>query len=221
MKDRSRLKIAMVGDYPLDEQKIDGGVQAVMVILADCLSKTCETEIHIIAPKRDIKEDLSLKKGNISYYFFPKFKLFGYSPLELSIVLGVDKRKIFKRLQQIKPAIVHCQDYVYSYLCKNSPYPTIITPHGMPQLEGRYKRIKLARFRAWLLGALSDWFFSRRVKYAILISEYSRRMTKTSNQARRFIIPIPIKPDFFLLKNREVRGRLLFMASDVTPRTNP
>lgn len=210
------MKIVMVGDYPLEKEKVDGGVQWVMVNLVDSLAQACDIVIHVIAAKKEIESDSSITDGNIHYHFIPKC-----TPYELAFILGINERRILKKLSEIKPAIVHIQNYEYSYLCKRSPCPTILTPHGMPRLEARYRYGTLAKFRSWLHGALSDWFTLRYTKHLILISEYSRSMVKISPQTNLFFIPVPIKSDFFHLKDREVRGRLLFVAADITPRKNP
>jgi glycosyltransferase involved in cell wall biosynthesis len=216
MEKRTRMEIVMVGDYPLEKEKVDGGVQWVMVNLVDSLAQTCDIVIHVIAPKKEIESDSSFTDGNIHYHFIPKC-----TPYELAFILNINERRILKKLSEIKPAIVHIQNYEYSYLCKRSPCPTILTPHGMPRLEARYRYGTLAKFRTWLHGALSDWFTLRYTKYLILISEYSRGMVKISPQTKLFFIPVPIKSDFFHLKNRELRDRLLFVAADITPRKNP
>jgi glycosyltransferase involved in cell wall biosynthesis len=212
----SKLRVALVGDYPLDEKKVSGGVQAVMVNLADSLSKICELDIHILAPQKGVRGDTFFKKDSINYHFFPKF-----TPFELSLMLGVNKRRILKRLSQIKPAIVHAHSTAYSYLCKNSSYPIIITPHGIPQREAKYRMRKLKVLRTWLHGTILGLLLSRYTRYLILISEYSRKVLKLSPQARYFFIPNPVRSNFFALKNREVKDRLLFVAADISPLKNP
>jgi glycosyltransferase involved in cell wall biosynthesis len=212
----SQLRVAIVGDYPLDEQKVSGGVQAVMVNLVHSLSKTGETEIHIIVPKKGLKRDSSFSKGNIHYHFFPKF-----FPFELSLILGVNKRRILKRLSQIKPAIVHAHSTEYSYLCKNSSFPIIITPHGIPQKEAKYRMGKFRGLRTWLHGIILEFLLSRYTRYLILISEYSRKVLRLSPQARFFFIPNPVRSNFFTIQNREVKDRLLFVAADISLLKNP
>jgi len=211
------MEIAIVGDYPLDKQKIGGGVQGVMVNFVDCLSRACdEITIHVVSPQRGIKGNLSFTEGNVHYHFVPRF-----IPYELSVILGVNKRRILKQLLNIKPAVVHIQNYEYSYLCKNAPYPTFVTPHGMPRMEARYMYGKLAKLRTRLQGVIADWFISRYAKHLILISEYSKSMTKISKQANVFYVAYPVKSHFFHARNREIKDRLLFVAADITPRKNP
>lgn len=210
------MKIAVVGDYPLDEEKIEGGVQSAMVNLVHGLAKTGKLDIHVVAPKKGISGNISFTKDSINYHFFPKF-----TPFELSLILGVNKRRIFERLLQIKPAIVHAHSTGYSYLCRNSSYPIIITPHGIPQREAKYRMRKLKVLRTWLHGTILGLLLSRYTRYLILISEYSRKVLKLSPQARYFFIPNPVRSNFFALKNREVKDRLLFVAADISPLKNP
>ncbi|MCX5885195.1 MAG: glycosyltransferase family 4 protein [Proteobacteria bacterium] len=216
MKNGSKMKIAVVGDYPLDEEKIEGGVQSAMVNLVHGLAKTGKLDIHVVAPKKGISGNISFTKDSINYHFFPKF-----TPFELSLILGVNKRRIFERLLQIKPAIVHAHSTGYSYLCRNSSYPIIITPHGIPQREAKYRMRKLKVLRTWLHGTILGLLLSRYTRYLILISEYSRKVLKLSPQARYFFIPNPVRSNFFALKNREVKDRLLFVAADISPLKNP
>jgi len=207
----------MVGDYPQDKQKIGGGPQGVMVNIVESLSRASdEITIHVVSPQRDIKLNKYFREGNIHYHFVPKF-----IPYELAFILSINKRRIFRQLLDIKPTIVHIQNYEYSYLCKGSPYPTFITLHGVPKLEARYQYGTIARLRSRIQGIIAEWFISRYTRYFIFISEYSRNMAKISNQARCFFVPYPIKSDFFHPRERAVEGRLLFVAGDITPRKNP
>lgn len=217
MEKRPGIKIAIVGDYPLDRQKIGGGVQGVMVNFVDCLSRAFDgITIHVVSPQRGIKDNRSFTEGNVHYHFLPRF-----IPYEFSVILGINKRRIFRQLLDIKPDIVHIQNYEYSYLCKNSLYPTFVTPHGVPRLEASYMYGKLSRFRTRLQGVIADWFISRYAKNLILISEYSKSITKISNQVNIFYVAYPVASHFFHARNREVKDRLLFAAADITPRKNP
>jgi len=216
MKEDARLKVALVGDYPLDEEKIGGGVQSAMVNLVHGLAQNSELEIHIIALKKGMQRDVSFQKGPIKYHFSPRFV-----PYELSFILGINRRRILKKLRDIKPALVHAHDYEYAYLCLHPPCPVIITPHGMPRLESKYFLKPLHRWRYWLQGFMAEFLLARFAENLILISEYSRREIKIPAKVRSFIIPNAVRSEFFRLENREVKGRLLFVAADITPRKNP
>jgi len=216
MGEDSRLKVAIVGDYPLNEEEIGSGVQSAMVNLVHGLAKTGKLEIHIIALKKGMESDFFTQKGSIHYHFSPRFV-----PYEISFILGINRRRILERLLEIKPLLVHAHDYEYSYLCVNPPCPIIITPHGIPRLESQYLLKTISRWRYCLHGVIAELLLARYGKNFILISEYSRRELKIPGKARVFIIPNAVRSDFFMLQNREVKGRLLFVAADVTPRKNP
>jgi len=46
---------SMLGNYPVDEHSIDGGVQAVTVYLANALAETDVIDLHVIAFDQSIK----------------------------------------------------------------------------------------------------------------------------------------------------------------------
>ena len=216
MREDATLKIAIVGDYPLNEERIGGGVQSAMVNLVHGLAKNSQLEIHIISLKKDIPSDISFQKGAISYHFSPRFV-----PYEMGFILGINRKRILERLLVIKPQIVHAHDYEYSYLCVSPSYPIVNTPHGIPRLESKYFLNPLHRWRYWLDGVMAELLFARFGENFILISEYSRKELKIPVKARVFIVPNSVRSDFFMLENRAVNGRLLFVAADVTPRKNP
>jgi glycosyltransferase involved in cell wall biosynthesis len=139
----------------------------------------------------------------------------------MGFILGINRKRILERLLVIKPQIVHAHDYEYSYLCVSPSYPIVNTPHGIPRLESKYFLNPLHRWRYWLDGVMAELLFARFGENFILISEYSRKELKIPVKARVFIVPNSVRSDFFMLENRAVNGRLLFVAADVTPRKNP
>jgi len=216
MGESSRPKVAIVGDYPLNEEEIGGGVQSAMVNLVHGLAKIDTLEIHVIALKRGIEREISFQKGLIHYHFSPRFV-----PYEISFICGIHRRRILKQLLKIKPSLVHAHDYEYTYLCIRPPYPIILSPHGNPRLESRYILNPIHRWRYWFHGFMSELLLARFTDNLIIISEYSKRELKVSPKAKTFIIPNAVRSDFFNLRNREVRGQLLFVAANITPIKNP
>jgi hypothetical protein len=49
----SPIKVAMLGDYPRDPMRIDGGVQAATKYLVDSITQSEEIELHVFDPTID------------------------------------------------------------------------------------------------------------------------------------------------------------------------
>ena len=131
------MKIAIVGKYPLDTNKISGGVANVNYNLVEGLRKLNNLEIHVITCGSEVKKAQTVFNESIKIHYLPGQKRFG------SITLDVlDRYWIRRKIKEIKPDIIHSHDQgKYTYTALRTNYPTVVTISTIAlevQLESKY-----------------------------------------------------------------------------------
>lgn len=104
------MKLAMLGPYPINlgANKISGGVQAVIVNMIKGLSRFKDLEIHVVTASPDAEEEKEFLADGVSVYIVPFDKRFG----NVTFYSNTRKR-ICKKIQDIKPDIVHSHMFGY------------------------------------------------------------------------------------------------------------
>jgi glycosyltransferase involved in cell wall biosynthesis len=209
---RSNLKVAMIADYPLDRDRIDGGVQAVVTYLVDALKDFSEIDLHIITFKRGSNRKLFQKRNGFYLHVLPKQR-FGFSTF-----LFYDQFNLKRCLSRIKPHIVHAQGQgAPGYMALKSGYPAIVTFHGIIEEEVKYTTVFSRRIRTKLRSLLYERYCVKNASNTILISPYLEEYFGNNLQGTVHHIANPVKDAFFKLENSEEPGRILF-AGRITPR---
>ena len=90
------MRLALVGDYPLNPKEIHNGPQAVFTYLLEGLGQFPDLDIHVITAKRHLDEANIFKKDGVTYYYLPYPRF----PTELSFFLL--HRRVHKVLNLIQ-----------------------------------------------------------------------------------------------------------------------
>ena len=210
--DNSRVKIAMIGDYPLSHDRIDGGVQAVFAYLVNALCEYKDIELHIITLKKSVKQVKQIDADGYKLYVLPK------QSLALLTWYYKDFRNIRQCLSEIKPHLIHSQGAGYnSYAALKSGYSTLVTFHGMLWEDSKYLSKFIYRIRMKLQSIFFENYTTNNNSHAILISPYVQHYFAGKLKAKTYFIPNPVHKDYFNLSYPEEKGRILF-AGRVIPR---
>ncbi len=213
---RPRLRVALVGEYPLREDEIDqGGVQSVTHQLAHALARHEDVECHVICAARGAA-GCDRRIGALHVHFVPRLPLPRLATCRLH-----DAPRLVRVIRALHPDVVHGQGQDRHGLASvQSRLPCVVTPHGVIHVESRLLR----RNALDLSGGLKKWLLDRterevfrRAGDMILISPYLEKAYGPLLTARKHPIENPIDPAFFGLDRRPERGRLLFVGT-VVPR---
>lgn len=200
------MKLVMIGPYPLDENKIGGGTQAVTVYLLNGLRQIDGLDIHVVSCRDEIEKERTVNADGMTIHYIPTVKRFG------NISLGVVERyRIKKKIREIDPDIVHAQNYPNNgYSALQSGYPAVMTVHGISFKEANLKTGLINWIRKYPVRYIEKACLKKAFRI-ICISPYVKEMYGTSTQARLYSIENPIDDKYFEIKNREVQGRILFI----------
>ena len=206
-----RTKIAIVGPYPLDPQRISGGIQAVICNLVKGLKVFPDLDLHVITV--DFDQDLELvEQAGVSVHVLQASKRFG----QLSLYLN-QMRWIRETIDNIQPDLVHIHGTdMYGFATKRLKYPTVLTVHGILRSEAKILNPESrsgSRLFLRIKGFFNTYFEEatlRNVKNIIVISPYVEQMINGTAPAM-YLVDNPVDDRFFELINRQIENRILFV----------
>jgi glycosyltransferase involved in cell wall biosynthesis len=195
----------MVGDFPSDPSRIDGGVQAATKYLVDGLAALDDVELHLVAFRSGIRARTSIARTNVTLHELPRQRMGA-----LTRWYG-DLRTLRACMHTIRPDVVHGQGAgVEGYLALRLGLPSVITFHGMIGIDATFRTRRVERIRLSLQSRITERYCAIHSDHAILISPYVEKMFGSLLGGGKHHIPNPIGDQYYLPTRRELSGRILF-----------
>lgn len=201
------MRVALVGDYPLDPNRISGGPQAVFAYLVQGLERFQDLDLHVVAAHKTLDSRRILQRDRVTFHYLP------YPNRTTFLAYPTLWRSIQHTLRQIKPDLVHGQSgYIYGTIVLGSGYPTALTVHSIHGTEVRFATSPSRRLNVRLQHLLMRWYFVSRVRHVVSISPYIRRHYESRVKATFYDIDNPVSDSFFELDpDQEIANRVLFI----------
>jgi glycosyltransferase involved in cell wall biosynthesis len=197
------MRIAILGQYPLDTERL-GGVEVAIVYAQQELLKIPDVELHIVSSKEQLTAPRVVKQERLTITYLPR-KRWGRMTGHRQDVQAMNQL-----LREIKPDIVHAHGSgLYAGAALASPYPTVITVHGIASEEARL----LTGWRNKLRGMLDTHYECSVIKetpHLILITPYVATVFQDKFRGKSYLIENACDERFFALERRPVPGRLFF-----------
>ncbi len=211
-----RLRVALLGEYPVREDAIHGGgVQSVTHVLAHALARRADVECHVVCATRNPAERYR-RVGDLHVHFLPRLPL-----PRLATCRAHDVPRLLRAVRALAPDVVHGQGQDrHGLAAVRCGRPAVVTPHGVIFVESallkRHALDASGALRKTLLDRTEREIFHRATDM-IVISRYLTSIYGPLLTARAHYIENPIEERFFCIERRPERGRLLF-AGTVVPR---
>jgi glycosyltransferase involved in cell wall biosynthesis len=203
------MRIAIVGDYPLDESKMWGGVESAFAYLARELARLDNLELHIVTmgPPEAANRRGVARNGAI-LHVLPQFPRF-----EFARNFETYRNRLKGMLAEIKPDLVHAQGATdHAYAALRLSYPTVVTVHGVQSEDGKHQGTLLSRARKTLYGLLIERYNLSHTRNLIAIgkyvAQYFQRMLRSDVQV--YLIPNAIEEHYFDLQGEGNGGTILY-----------
>jgi glycosyltransferase involved in cell wall biosynthesis len=209
------LRVAMVGNYPLDTTRIRGGVQAAFAYLVKGLAKLEGLDLHLLTFRQPGFEGMErIEQNGLTIHLMPLYPRFerlrNYRNLQ---------SLLNRELSKLQPDIVHAEEAsADAYVALRSGYPTVVTVHGIRFEDSKYYSSWGQRMRLYLDGVLIERQVIRRTRYLISISQYVMNYFSNYFRAdlRSYTIPNPIDERYFHLQDKSA-GPVVLFAGRLTP----
>ena len=208
-----KLRVLIAGDYPLDPNRITGGVEAVIVYLTRALRQFPDLEVEVLSLSPQVRSPRRALVDSLPVHHLPAVR--GLGPLYYFLT----RRQLVRYIRTLAPDLIHAHIAgVYADAALRSGIPTVLTPHGITYREMAIKYPNRLQRAYHSLPVLAERSTIRQARYLIAISPYIfDAFDGWIERGEVFHIENPIDNHWFDLRNREVEGRLLYVGT-ISPR---
>jgi glycosyltransferase involved in cell wall biosynthesis len=185
------MHIVLVGDYPREPQRIEGGVEAVVLYLSQALQQTAGLRVSVVTLERWGRGHQQTEHGGVAVHYLPVSKL----PSRLSLHANI--RQMRDEIVRLQPDLVHAQGTgEYAFAAAQSGAPWVLTLHGMRHQEVALRKGLLNRYRAWLI-ARDERAIVMRAPHVISINPHVGHVFGAYIKSKLYTIENPVAEGFF------------------------
>ncbi len=203
------MRIAIVGDYPLNETRIWGGVEAAFAYLVRELARIDGLELHVITlGTAALTAGNGHLPGGAILHVLPPFPRF-----EMARNFRTYQERFDRKLREIKPDLVHAQGATdHAYVALRSGYPTVITVHGIQTEDSRHQWTFLQRARKRIYGRLIERYNLSHTRHLIAIGRYvvDYFLKVLTPGTHVYYVPNAIDESYFGLGDKGNGGTILY-----------
>jgi glycosyltransferase involved in cell wall biosynthesis len=200
------MRVAMLGQYPLDEERIVGGPEAVIMRLLDSLAHFDDLEMHVITCQPGVEDRLGQTGSGWPLHILKRRRL-GRITFHLR-----DVSSMRRTLRRLVPDVVHAQGMgIYAGAAVHSPYPHVVTAHGIFFREAEFATGLAARFRGFM-DSVYERYCLARVQNLLSISPYvEQELVSTRGfKGRVYHIENPVDDVFFTVNGQGEEATILY-----------
>jgi glycosyltransferase involved in cell wall biosynthesis len=207
------MRVAMLGQYPLDESRILGGVEAVMVPLLQGLARFEDLEVHVLTCQPAVDERVERTVSGWPLHLLRRRRL-GRMTFHQRDVANMGRW-----LRNLQPDVVHAQGMgIYAAAAADSPFPYVVTIHGIFSREAEFTHGLASRYRGWM-DSLFERHYLARVRNLISISPYVEKEVARIGGFKGHVFQIenPVADEYFTVQDGGEDAAILY-AGRVIPR---
>ena len=206
------MHIALVGDYSRDSHTIGGGVESVMLYLAQGLSAFPDISLDVVTLDRWGLGARSVENGRVRVHYVEASQL----PGRLAHSDNINRMRDF--LVALKPDLVHAHIAgKYSAAAAASGMPWVLTLHGIRYLEAQLRTGFRNRLYRNTLVRREEMRGVRQASHLISISPFIQASFGKNIRAKVYDIENPIADVYFDLESSPEAQQLLYVGR-LTPR---
>lgn len=209
------IKVAVLGQYPVQPLRPEGGVETVISVLCREMAQRPEVELRVIACRSGQQNHTSELETGVVTQWLPRKRL------GRATFYRGDVRELRRHLRRFRPDIVHAHGtglYAAAALSGDVPV-TVITPHGIVAREAKLATRLPERIR-WHLQALWETRVVRRARHIIAISPYVEHELAHQTRATFHLIENPVDDLYFSPADPQPSGCILWIGR-IIPRKDP
>lgn len=208
------MRVALVGPYPLDPNRLSGGVETSFANLLEGLLHFDDVEPHVFSFITGAKAPSRAAESAFPVHYLP-------SPGRLNnLTLHRSHRRLLApAIAELRPDLVHAQDsiaYGYTTLRAVRGLPVVLSIHGIVREEIKFMPRRYDRFRTWATGPPIQRYCVRHARYLIEPSRYPEEYFGELVRGHIFDVGNPIADRFFEASPAPEPSTLLY-AGGITP----
>ncbi len=195
------MRVAMLGPYSGDPDRVSGGPEAVVVQLVQGLQST-GVEVHVVTFdfSGTIDADSTVEQNGVTVHRLRLRRLPRWTGVR------VNARVLAKKLRILAPDVVHAHSSgTFADGALGSALPAVITVHGVIEQEAAAERRSGISWRADVAWRYETWYERhnlRRARDVIAISPYVADVYRDMTGARLHLVENPVADAYFNLPDR-------------------
>ncbi len=207
------LRVAVLGEYPLDPQRIAGGVEAAMVPLLSGLAACGDLEMHVVTCLPGVRDHLSMTTSGQALHVLQRHRG-GRMTFHVRDAAGLRGA-----LARIVPDVVHAQGMgIYAHAAVGFGAPHVVTAHGIFSREARFAHGLAGALRG-MIDSAYERYCVRRVRNLIAISPYvEAELAPHGSFQRVYCIENPVDDRYFAKASAPQEPATLLYAGRVIAR---
>jgi glycosyltransferase involved in cell wall biosynthesis len=208
------VRVALVGPFPFDPDRIDGGPDTSMLALLGGLAGLSDVEPQVITFVPGLAGPVERRVDGVPIAYLPAPRRLRSATLHVR-----ERRSLTRALRRFGPDVVHAQDayqYGFASLTATYPAPVVLTVHGIAREERRFATSWASRLRFGLVAVPLQRYCIRHARYLTYSTPYAAEYFASEIRGRTWDIPNPIPDRFFSAERSAVAGRILH-AGKVVP----
>ncbi len=201
------MRVAILGAYSLQDNRISGGPEAVVVQLADGLRRLPGLEVHIFTTSSRAGQDNIQQRAGVTVHTLrlrhvPRWTL-----------VRANARALAQAVRRVAPDVAHAHSAgTYADAALSSGAPAVITVHGIIRQEAQVFRRYGLTWRESLSWQYEEWYERRSLARAadvIAISPYVATFYRAMTQAHMHLVENPVADAYFNLPDAAQPGVIL------------
>jgi glycosyltransferase involved in cell wall biosynthesis len=201
------VRVAILGAYSLQDNRISGGPEAVVVQLADGLRRLPAMDVHVFTTSGRIAQDSVQQRDGVTVHTLrlrrtPRWTL-----------VRANARALAQAVRRIAPDVAHAHSGgTWGDAALSSGAPAVITVHGVIRLEAQVFRRYGLTWRQSLSWRYEEWYERRSLARAadvIAISPYVADFYRSMTAARMHLVENPVAEAYFDLPDATAPGTIL------------
>ena len=206
------MKVAVLGQYPVEPLRLEGGVEAVINVLCREMARRPEVELYVLSSSA---HEGPVSESEAGIIRLPR-RRFGRASFYWR-----DVRELRRCLRRLQPDVVHAHGTgLYAAAALSGDYPNaVITPHGIVAREARLA-MPLQERIGWYLQARWEARVLRRARHIISISPYVEQELSHLSRATFHLVENPVDDVYFSLPGPQPNGCILWIGR-LIPRKDP
>ncbi len=201
------MRVAILGAYFLQDNRISGGPEAVVVQLADGLRRLPGFDVHIFTTSSRAAEDSVQERDGVTVHTLRLRRVPRWT------LVRANARAMAFAVRRIAPVVAHAHSAsTFADAALSSGAPAVITVHGVIRQEAQVFRRYGLSWRQRLSWRYEEWYERRSLTRAadvIAISPYVADYYRSMTAARMHLVENPVADAYFDLPDATKPGVIL------------
>jgi glycosyltransferase involved in cell wall biosynthesis len=201
------MRVVLVGSYPVNPARVQGGVEASFSTLVSGLGEFPDLDLHVITFVPGLAGPIHREVSGVPVDYLPTIRRLRTLTLHIR-----ERRALAKRLESLRPDVVHAQDAGYhGFMCLKTADRArlVLSIHGINRAEEKFVTHPVTRLRVRIAIAIESYCISH-ARYLVQPTRYPEQYFGTEIRGRIWDVGNPIADSFFSIDPAPEPGRMLY-----------